>query len=152
VPTIGAVDVTPRQRKKLRKERDRELKSQARRKAGAVQRDQYLAESRNGAKPWEKAGMSRATWYRRLKEGRETSPSAVKLANRVDEPVSTEPSRPAVGRPGQGSDLGSGPVPISPPSVISLSARASLRVASLRAVPYQAGSTPWPDNLVEIAA
>lgn len=33
----------------------------------AIPREQYLAESLSRTRPWEKLGISRATWYRRGK-------------------------------------------------------------------------------------
>lgn len=70
VPTIGAIDVTPRQRRKLRKDRNRIRMANARRAAGAMPRAAYEANSARRTKPWENAGISRATYYRRLKERR----------------------------------------------------------------------------------
>lgn len=36
-------------------------------RAWALPREQYLAESLSRTRPWEKLGISRATWYRRGK-------------------------------------------------------------------------------------
>lgn len=69
---IGACDVTTEQRKAIAKEhkrtKDRRAKREKRRKAGAVPRAQYEAESISRKKPWEEAGISRATYYRRKAE------------------------------------------------------------------------------------
>ncbi len=100
VPTIGAVDVSPEQRKEIRKKRDRERK---RRKRRTNPRAAYLAaNSISRDKPWEKENISRRTWYRR----RGTSLSAVNLVKAVDIPVPTSerrlravPSRDAAGWP-----------------------------------------------------
>lgn len=48
----------------MAKARDATRKTVARRAAGAVERAEYLARSLSKAKPWEKLGMSRASWYR----------------------------------------------------------------------------------------
>jgi hypothetical protein len=96
VPTIGAVDVTPEQRKQIRKERNTEGKRRKRRAAGMKPREQYLAASKSRPEPWKAAGISRATWFRRQKRG-ETGLSAVNLVNTADTLVSmAEPSRSAV--------------------------------------------------------
>lgn len=71
ITTIGAIDVDKRTRIATRKQRDREMKAAARQAAGMAARAHYEAESIAKAKPWEAAGISRATWYRR----RETGPS-----------------------------------------------------------------------------
>ncbi|MBG6209238.1 hypothetical protein IWQ49_003909 [Labrenzia sp. EL_126] len=66
---IGACDVTTEKRKAIAKERkktkDRLAKQEKRRKAGAIPRAQYEAESISRKKPWQEAGVSRATYYRR---------------------------------------------------------------------------------------
>jgi hypothetical protein len=78
VPTIGAIDVTPEQRKELRKQSDRERKRQKRRAAKVQPRAAYLAaNSISRLKPWKKAGTSRATHYRKLRDGRETGPRTI---------------------------------------------------------------------------
>jgi len=46
------------------KRRDRERHAAARRAAGAVTREEYEQNSLTRHKPWEKLGVSRATWYR----------------------------------------------------------------------------------------
>jgi hypothetical protein len=70
VPTIGAIDVTRRQRNKLRKDKNRIRMANARRAVGAIPRAAYEANGASRTKPWENAGISRATYYRRLKERR----------------------------------------------------------------------------------
>jgi hypothetical protein len=59
--TLGSVDRPKKQRKQDRKAKDREYQRQKRLDAGATPRDQSLTTQ----KPWEIAGVSRATWYRR---------------------------------------------------------------------------------------
>jgi hypothetical protein len=64
ITTIGAIDLTKEQRKARRRLRDRLLKEAKRRQAGAKQRSDYEANSLTRTKPWERLGMSRASWYR----------------------------------------------------------------------------------------
>lgn len=72
VRTIGAVGVTARQRKAAALARKNKLKAKNREMSGAKPRAKSLAKM----KPWKEAGISRATWYRRLSDqsaiGRET--------------------------------------------------------------------------------
>lgn len=67
--TIGAFDVTKRQRTKIgkakRQDRDRHRKMAKRRSAGAVTRAEYLAKSLSQTKPWEAFGVCRRTWEKR---------------------------------------------------------------------------------------
>jgi hypothetical protein len=62
--TIGSVNVKKLARKELRKRRDRMNKERRRRAQGAIPRAEYRGNSLSTTKPWEKAGMSRRTWYR----------------------------------------------------------------------------------------
>jgi hypothetical protein len=74
IRTIGAVDVTPPQRKDKKKAGDRARKDKKRRAAGKQTREQYLSGAKTRTKPWDIKGISRATWYR---QQRETGCSAV---------------------------------------------------------------------------
>jgi len=78
--TIGAVDMTKRRRaieRKVRKqEKDRINAAIKRRKDGAISREEYLAESLARARPWERLGISRRTYYRKL--GTSSSPPPLK--------------------------------------------------------------------------
>jgi hypothetical protein len=65
VRTIGSVDLSPAERKLQRKLQDRAHKRKARRAAKMQTRAEYLDAMKNRLKPWEAAGVSRATWYRR---------------------------------------------------------------------------------------
>lgn len=67
ITTIGSIDVGTADRLKARQERNRIAKLLARRAKGVKPRAQYLATSINAAKPWQTAGISRATWYRRTR-------------------------------------------------------------------------------------
>jgi hypothetical protein len=58
--TIGAIDVSKRARKKLRKARDRQRQEAKRRARGAKPQVSSLSRQQ----PWEKLGMSRRSWYR----------------------------------------------------------------------------------------
>lgn len=62
--TIPPVDMTTEQLADQRREKDRQRKTLARRRARALSREAYLA-AIAGAKPWLKEGISRATWFRR---------------------------------------------------------------------------------------
>lgn len=73
ITTIGAIDKPKSQRWQERQERTRLAKLQRRRQAGSKPRAEYLATVSHG-KPWKALGISRATWFRRLK--RETAPTA----------------------------------------------------------------------------
>ena len=63
IRTIGAFDVTKRQRTLRRKLKARERQARLRRKRGARPRSQSLLRT----KPWEAEGISRASWYRKAK-------------------------------------------------------------------------------------
>ena len=65
ITTIGAVDVDKAQRIHRRKEAKRRAMAAARRAKGATPRAEYEAKSLSRARPWEAAGISRRTWYRR---------------------------------------------------------------------------------------
>jgi hypothetical protein len=85
ITTIAPVDQTPDQRRAMRRARDAAHKRARRRDAGVRPREAYEARSAHRTKPWEKAGLSRATWYRLR---RETSVSPAILARGADAPVS----------------------------------------------------------------
>lgn len=80
IRTIGACDITAAQRKRrqklVRRDRDRMAKQVARRAAGAVPRDEYLANSLTSSKPWEAFHCSRRTWERK---GKPTMPKTADL-------------------------------------------------------------------------
>lgn len=73
--TIGAIDQGKGARTKRRRECDRQRKTAKRRAAGAVSRSEYVQASIEHAKPWEQAGISRATWYRKRARETETGPA-----------------------------------------------------------------------------
>jgi hypothetical protein len=65
IKTISAIDETPEQRLERRREHDRRAKQAKRKATGSQSRQQYLAASGIArTRPWERLGMSRATWYR----------------------------------------------------------------------------------------
>ena len=70
--TIGACDVSRHHRDKLAKERKRERdrkRQEAKRRAeGRVDRKSQQAQTKTAIKPWKEMGVSRATYYRRLRE------------------------------------------------------------------------------------
>ncbi len=84
IRTIGAVDMTPAERKQQRKLRDRQRQRDKRRARGATPRES----SKSRLKPWEALGMSRPTFYRKFKKPRETDTSAMNLEETGDEVVS----------------------------------------------------------------
>lgn len=71
IRTIGACDVSKRQRgkiqQKIRQLRDCERKREKRRKDGKKTRTEYLAGSLSAAKPWDAFGICRRTWEKRGK-------------------------------------------------------------------------------------
>jgi hypothetical protein len=67
--TIGAIDSTVEQRKAAYKKRKAAAKAAKRRADGVQPRAEYEAESIERARPWEAAGISRATWFRRAVTG-----------------------------------------------------------------------------------
>ena len=75
IGTIRPYDQTPaqfeRSRREKRRARNRAIQEARRRKAGAMPRDQYLAQSLKSPRPWETKGISRRTYYRKL--ARETA-------------------------------------------------------------------------------
>jgi hypothetical protein len=80
--TIAAHDMTAEERKEQRRAK---AAARKRRQRSRKPRAAYLAGSIARAKPWEKAGVSRATWYR---QNRETGVSTVKLLVVGNTPVS----------------------------------------------------------------
>ena len=71
--TVGPTGMTPEERRRIS---DTARKERARRRKGAKTRAHYEGASLSRQKPWEKEGISRASWYRR---NRETSCSAISL-------------------------------------------------------------------------
>jgi hypothetical protein len=122
IRTIGAADVTRGERVHRRRERDRLAKQDKRRAAGA--KPQATSVSRT--KPWEEAGISRRTWYRRraqLAQVAQPHPQYV-TCTAGDEVV--PPSRLAV-EP-NAARLPSGPPPVrqTPPLLANLLASRSV--------------------------
>jgi hypothetical protein len=94
--TVAPFDMTPEKRQQDRRVRDRLRKRLRRRMVERGKpRHEYLATSRSRAKPWEAAGISRRTWYRRQVAQVGTSVSAIRLTKAVDTPV---PLRMPIGR------------------------------------------------------
>jgi hypothetical protein len=81
ITTIGAIDVGERTRKELRRRQNRRAHEQRRRANGVRPRAEYRATSRTAIKPWEAAGMSRRTWYRKraVSHGTGTQPAVPTL-------------------------------------------------------------------------
>jgi hypothetical protein len=74
ITTIGACDLTRKDRLARRKQRARDSQEARRRAAGAKSRAEYEANAVSRTKPWEALGMSRRTWYRAGKPKSGTSP------------------------------------------------------------------------------
>lgn len=90
VHTIGAVDVTKRQRNALQKEKRRQRERDRRKAKGAKPH----AESINRAEPWKAEGISRRTWFRRRGKARGTDSCPVSFyVLRGHESVSESPRR-----------------------------------------------------------
>lgn len=90
--TIGAHDVDKRERARRRKERKRkrakERAARVRAEHGAMSRAEYLAaNSVSRTKPWEAAGVSRATWYRRATASPEPAAEPVRQVGCPLEPT-----------------------------------------------------------------
>lgn len=88
--TIGACDVSAADRARIaldrKRKHDRDRQASKRRAENRRGRDEFLSDSIEGQKPWEAAGVSRRTWYRR----RGTGPSRADININVgDTPVPT---------------------------------------------------------------
>jgi hypothetical protein len=68
ITTIGSVDKPRSQRWHDRQERSRLAKAERRRLAGIKARAEYEAASLNRTQPWKALGISRATWYRKVRQ------------------------------------------------------------------------------------
>ena len=133
VPTIGAIDVTPEQRREKRKDRDKERKAAVRRAKGAKPREKYLADAKSQTKPWEADGISRSAWERRRRKANAASPSAVNLVNRADTLAALSETLAPVSVAGK---VPSGPIlDHDMPSVVSFHRRKSQISESCRAEP-----------------
>jgi hypothetical protein len=89
INTIGAIDKTKRERtierKKRKREKDRIRAAIKRRARGAISREEWLSGNHlSRSRPWEREGISKATWYRR----RETDWSPPHRSLPSDTPVS----------------------------------------------------------------
>ncbi len=69
IKTIGAFDVSPAERHELRKADARRRDRKTRRAKGVKPRAEYLTSQAAKSKPWIKAGVSRATYYRQMRRG-----------------------------------------------------------------------------------
>lgn len=135
--TIGAADMTTGQRKKFMKARkkdaDRKRQQEKRRDAGMKDRKSHADTDLKTTRPWEAEGISRATWFRRQ---RETRQSRIEYKGKSDTRVSqaqSPSSQPlqsrSSARAARGSGLGDNPpaghhgaaphgrrfIPMSPP-------------------------------------
>jgi len=102
--SIGAHDVDKQERARRRKEcnrqRAKERAARLRAERRAMTREAYLAQAKAKAaarvKPWEQAGVSRATWYRRARETGVSFPITLSVSLE-NQPCLTEPAA----RPGR---------------------------------------------------
>jgi hypothetical protein len=104
ITTIGSVDVNRRDRKVIRRVRDKVKREQKRRAAGVRPRDEYLASSLSRSQPWKEARLCRRTWERHRNKGRVASVSAARLLSSEDGLASARTSEGAFG-PKEGKRL-----------------------------------------------
>jgi hypothetical protein len=95
ITTIEAIDITPAERRRIRREQKRMRERQRRRAKGAKPRRVYEENSLTSMKPWKAEGISRATYYRRRERTRKPAVRQVRgqhLSNGMSghTPVSTE--------------------------------------------------------------
>jgi hypothetical protein len=76
IRTIGAYDVSTRQRKARRQRKDRERHERLRRQRGAKAIEQSLAHAR----PWEAEVISKSTWHRRRRKEKSRTPQPLSVA------------------------------------------------------------------------
>lgn len=78
--TIGAIDATREERQQeardRRRQRDRARAQGKRRAAGKITRQEYETQSTERSRPWVAMGVSRRTYYRRLKDNGQDGTSA----------------------------------------------------------------------------
>jgi hypothetical protein len=86
ITMIGAYDADKRERRRRRRERNRQAKELKRRARGSRLRSEYEAQSISRAKPWEAEGISRKTWYKRLKKNQLIDNTAEKQGSVPDNP------------------------------------------------------------------
>ena len=67
---IAPVDMTAADLAEQRKAKERARKRRNREETGALSRQAYLANAKMQRRPWEDAGVSRSTWYRRVRQVR----------------------------------------------------------------------------------
>lgn len=106
--TIGCCDLSKEQRQKLanekKRQRDRERQRAKRQTAARVDREVYVAKSAEAIRPWEAAGISRRTWYRR--KGGTGSSRAMYIDIGGDTPVPSLPSKQTASPEGEGTGFG----------------------------------------------
>jgi hypothetical protein len=104
--TIGAIDFTARQRKRMRRKQRAAADAARRLAAGAKPH----AESAERTRPWEAEDISRRTWYRRKNgtdgiDGTDSRPAGVYSAGQKQcHEVKTKPNRPSSGERKERSD------------------------------------------------
>ena len=74
-----------------RKQRKRDKQASRRRQAGIRTKAQYLAALKAKPKPWEAHNMSRATWFRRKKQGMRLPVKQINSVTNASDLVSTSP-------------------------------------------------------------
>ena len=70
ITTIGAIDVDPAERERLRRQRYNAKRKEKRRAVGVKPRELYEECSNQSVRPWEEEGISASTWYRRRRAAR----------------------------------------------------------------------------------
>jgi hypothetical protein len=85
--TIGSVNVKRRDRREIRRIRDKVKKEQKRRAAGVRPRAEYEATSLSRTQPWRTLGITRRTWERHRNRARDASVSAPIFLSSEDRPA-----------------------------------------------------------------
>ena len=84
-------DMTDDELVQWRKQRKRDKQASRRRQAGIRTKAQYLAALKAEPKPWEAHNMSRATWFRRKKQGVRLPVKQINSVTNASDLVSTSP-------------------------------------------------------------
>jgi hypothetical protein len=79
ITTFEAIDITPAERRQIRREEKRMRERQRRRANGAKPRHVYEHESLTRTAPWKTEGISKRTWYRRRERTRKPSVAQVRV-------------------------------------------------------------------------
>jgi hypothetical protein len=138
ITTFETYGVTRREREQLRAEKKVERERRRRRAAGVRPRAQYEDASLSKQKPWEKAKVSRRTWYRKMAQNRRPKTpwhkSEVKHLTSIGHGLTPVPTDAPPARGQQGDSRGGhghGPLPASALSYEHLPVEIRLRCLCL---------------------